>query len=260
MDTSTHQEFFDHYAKESVSPPTLQRMSHILQVILAVWRKFEDERVLDVADIGCGAGTFSRTWAEKGHKVVGVDINKPLVELAASRAAEDNLEIEFKVGSATAIPLEDQSVDVCVAAELLEHIEDWETAVTEFVRILKPGGLLWITTTNKICPQQDEFTLPGFSWYPAPLKRYYIQRALTDRPEIANYAKYPAYHWFTPFGLKRHLATLGMTAMDRFDIAYAYKEGATTRMILALVRAIPPLRFLGHMLRGGTIILARKDH
>ena len=121
MDTSSHQEFFEHYAKESVSETTRQRMYHIRYVILTVWSQLEQERILDVADIGCGAGTFSRAWAEKGHRVVGVDINQPLVDLAAKRAAEEKLPIEFKVGSATAIPLDDQSVDICVAAELLEH-------------------------------------------------------------------------------------------------------------------------------------------
>ena len=49
---------------------------------------------------------------------------------------------------------------------------------------------MYISTTSKLCPIQEEFNLPWYSWYPAPLKRYFERRAVTDWPAIANYAKY----------------------------------------------------------------------
>jgi 2-polyprenyl-6-hydroxyphenyl methylase/3-demethylubiquinone-9 3-methyltransferase len=171
---------------------------------------------------------------------------------------EKGLDVDFRIGTAVDLPLDDNSVDICVAEDLIEHVKDWESGISEFVRILKPGGLLWLTTTNALSPVQDEFNLKFFSWYPRFLKNHYIKLATTDRPELANFAKHPAYNWFTPYGLMRHLDSLGLSTMDRFDIAYSYKEPSVVRNVLGLVRAVPPLRFLGHVFTPFTMILSRK--
>ncbi len=89
--------------------------------------------------------------------------------------------------------------------ELLEHVEDWQTCLNEAVRALRPGGALYLSTTNALNPVQDEFELPFYSWYPGFLKRHYERLAVTTRPELVNHAKYPAVHWFTFFGLKPYL-------------------------------------------------------
>ncbi|HQT26446.1 MAG TPA: class I SAM-dependent methyltransferase, partial [Burkholderiales bacterium] len=137
-----------------------------------------------------GAGTQCRLWAKHNYSVTGVDVNQPLIELARSRAAEEGLPITFKVGSATDIPIEDNAVDLCLVPELLEHVADWESCVREFARITKPGGMIFLSTTNVLCPVQQEFTLPFYSWYPSFLKRRYEKLSVTTRPELANYAKY----------------------------------------------------------------------
>lgn len=258
LDTSSHPAFYEYYAAESASTEALDRLRHVRDIVIEIAGKQGHTGPMQVADIGCGAGTSSMLWAEAGHRVLGIDVNAPLIELARKRAQDAGAAIEFRVGTATSLPLEDASVDVCMAAELLEHVQDWETCIAEFIRILKPGGLLWMSTTNSLCPKQQEFNLPGFSWYPAALKAHYIRLAQTTRPELANYATYPAFNWFTPYGLKRYLAKRGMTAMDRFDIAYAYKEPGRARQVLGLIRALPPLRFAAHVLSPGTTVLATK--
>lgn len=71
---------------------------------------------MDVVDIGCGAGTQCRIWAERGHNVFGIDVNEPLIELARRRAQEAGLAIRFETGSATQLPLKDESMDGCLSA------------------------------------------------------------------------------------------------------------------------------------------------
>lgn len=258
FDSSSRPEFFEYYAAESATPEATERLRHVRDIVLKISSDFGKEGRLVVADIGCNAGTSSMLWAEAGHEVIGLDVNEPLIELAKVRARESGFDIDFRVGSATELPLEDGSVDICMAAELLEHVENWEAAVAEFVRILKPGGFLWMTTTNALCPKQQEFNLPFFSWYPGPLKRHYIRRAQTTHPELANYATYPAFNWFTPYELKAHLAQLGVRSMDRFDVAYAYKEPGCVRSVLRTICLVPPLRFLAHVLTPSTTVLGRK--
>jgi 2-polyprenyl-6-hydroxyphenyl methylase/3-demethylubiquinone-9 3-methyltransferase len=134
---------------------------------------------LTVADIGCGAGTLSMLWAEHGHRVFGIDINAQLIKLATERSRESDIKIDFQLGTATDLPWSDESMDVCLVPELLEHVQDWERCLDEFARVIKPGGVLFLTTTNKLCPRQQEFNLLMYSWYPAFIKRYFEKLAVS---------------------------------------------------------------------------------
>src|ERR1039458_4221833 len=258
-DHSTHGSFYDYYAKESQTEKAQQRFRGVRDAILRVMANGERaHRILDVADIGCGAGTQSMIWAELGHAVHAVDVNEPLVDLGRERAAKAGFAIDFRVGSATALPWPDESVDVCVALELLEHVAEWRSCLNEFVRILRPGGALFLTTTNQLCPMQAEFNLPLYSWYPSPLKHHFENLAVTTRPDIANYAKYPAVNWFTYYRLRNVLAESGCRCLDRFEMIDVAAKGAAAQVVVAAIRSVPLLRRVAHVCTRGTRILAIK--
>src|SRR5205807_1840429 len=152
-----------------------------------------------------------------GHKVRALDVNEPLIDLARRRAQGQGLDIAFEVGSATALPWAPASMDVCLLPELLEHVADWQACLREASRILRPGGLLYISTTNVLCPLQEEFNLPAYSWYPTSLKRHCERLAVTTRQSLANHAKYPAVNWFSFYSLRDWLTALDFKCYDRFD-------------------------------------------
>jgi ubiquinone/menaquinone biosynthesis C-methylase UbiE len=255
-DYGTHAEFYDYYAEASISPSMQRRFRIIRDTILRLDPSKDGRNPCDILDVGCNAGTQSQLWAELGHRVRGLDINGPLLDLARDRAAQNGYNIEFLLGSATSLPLPDRSVDVCLAAELLEHVADWQSCIKEFVRVLRPGGVLYMSTTNKLCPIQQEFNLPLYSWYPGPLKRYYERLAVTTRPEIANHAKYPAVNWFTFFGLRSMLAKHGFRSLDRFDAMDLAAKGTAAKIIVQTIRNVPPLRWLAHIGTEGTSLVA----
>src|SRR5438270_4679453 len=92
LDTTSHSEFFDYYAKNSETEETRQRFRGLREAVREARRLCDRETAMtgsvwSVADIGCGAGAQSIMWAQEGHEVHGLDINAPLVELAAKRAA-----------------------------------------------------------------------------------------------------------------------------------------------------------------------------
>jgi len=183
------------------------------------------------------------------------------IEAARQRAAEAKLDIRFETGSATDAPLADHSFDICLAPELLEHVADWRSCLSEFARILRPNGLLFVSTTNVLCPLQNEFTLPLYSWYPGPIKRYCERLAVTSRPGIANFATYPAVNWFTYYGLRKALIECGFgLTFDRFDISAMRKNehGPGKTIALSMIRSIPPVRLLAYVLTKGTIVIAMK--
>lgn len=259
FDHGSDPNFLAYYEEASLSEATLQRFRTIRDKSLALLAtRGRNSEHLRVADIGCGAGTQSLLWAELGHSVLGLDVNGPLVEVARQRAEQRGAQIDFRVGTATALPLRDSSIDVCLLPELLEHVADWESCLREAGRVVDTGGLLYLSTTNSLCPIQSEFNLPLYSWYPGFAKRHCERLAVTTRPSLANYAKYPAVNWFTFYGLRDYLAPLGFDCLDRFDMIDMRHLRAPLRSVVRAARAMAPARLVGHMLTPGTAIFAIK--
>ena len=258
-DHSSHENFYDYYARESQNQKTRDRFGTLRDMILRVLMEHIGEvPVLQVADIGCGAGTLSLLWAELGHRVHGLDVNQPLLGLAKQRAAEAGYDIDFRLGSAVELPWPDASMDVCLVPELLEHVAEWEACLWEFARILRPGGVLLLTTSNKLCPKQQEFNLPLYSWYPRPLKRYVERLAMTTRAGTREFCQVSAVNWFSFYSLRTVLAGFGFNCLDRFDVIDLSTKGTVARIVVRTIRAIPVCRFLAHMATPSTTVVAIK--
>lgn len=257
LDHASDPNFVAYYEEASLSAATLQRFRTVRdKALVLLAARGRATKQLRVADIGCGAGTQSLLWAELGHSVSALDINAPLIEIAQQRAAERDLPIEFHVGSATALPMADASTDVCLLPELLEHVADWQACLREAARILDAGGLLYLSTTNALCPVQNEFNLPLYGWYPRWMKRRYERLAVTTRPELANYATYPAVNWFTFYKLRDFLQPLGFECLDRFEMIDLQRAPRWLQLLVRAARAFPPARLLGHVLTEGTALFA----
>ena len=248
--------FVEYYASESATAAAGARSAGIMRAVLRMRARFGDEiNDLLVGDIGCNAGTQSRCWLGEGHRVRGIDISRELVMLARQRNADFGSKAEFDVGSATSLPWDSSQFDVCLLPELLD---DWRSCLMESIRVLKPGGTLFVSTTNVLCPRQQEFTLPLYSWYPNWAKKICVRKALTDAPRLANFATYPAVHWFSPYSLKRFLSDHEVDGFDRFDVIDVSGRGAVARILLASIKTVSVLRFIGHVLTPATIVIGRK--
>ncbi len=108
----------------------------------------EGKRVLDIA---CGEGYGSALLAAKAKSVVGVDADPVTVrEAVATYAAVKNL--RFAVGTCDRLELADQSVDVVVTLETLEHIGEAEQDkfLCEVKRVLEPGGMMILSTPERV--------------------------------------------------------------------------------------------------------------
>lgn len=258
-DTSSHEGFYAYYEQQSLSQATFERFKATRDTLLRLKARQHDTASMDILDIGCGAGAQGGLWSEAGHRYVGIDINEPLITLARNRAAEHGLNLRYEVGSATELPFPDASFDVCVMPELLEHVPPWEDCLREAIRCLRPGGLIYISTNNTLCPIQQEFNLPLYSWYPKSLKRHFERRAVSDWPELVNYAKYPAVNWFSFYSLRKYLRERGFDAFDRFDLIDDNDKSGLQKLALNAIKALPPLRLLAHMATSYTVLVAQKQ-
>jgi len=102
-------------------------------------------RVLDVA---CGEGYGSALLAQAGAQaVLGLDISEAAIEHARGRYRRENL--RFAVADCARLPLPDDSIDLIVSFETLEHVEQQAAMLDECLRVLTPAGQLLISSPDK---------------------------------------------------------------------------------------------------------------
>jgi ubiquinone/menaquinone biosynthesis C-methylase UbiE len=95
------------------------------------------------ADIGAGTGFLTEGLLAKGLSVVAVDQSPPMLD--ALRSKFQHADVECRVGTAEAIPIESGSMDHVFANMYLHHVDDPPRAIREMVRILRSGGRLTLT-------------------------------------------------------------------------------------------------------------------
>ena len=99
---------------------------------------------LDILDVGCGTGEISIILAEMGHNVSGIDLSEGMLGKAKEKAARKNLPIEFTIGDAESLSCDDKSFDLVINRHLLWTLPHPEKALSEWERVLRPGGTVAI--------------------------------------------------------------------------------------------------------------------
>ena len=107
-------------------------------------------RSAEVLEAGCATGIGARLFrAEGANRVVGLDYDDDAI--ARARAATHDASIDYQKWDLNRVPLPvaDASVDVVVCLEVLEHVEAQQALISDFLRVLRPGGRLVISVPNK---------------------------------------------------------------------------------------------------------------
>lgn len=99
-----------------------------------------DVEGLKILDAGCGEGYFSRILANAGAEVTAVDYSERMLEIAKERSP-DRLDITYVHGNCERLTdLEDERFEAVVSNMVLQDLADYEQALAEIHRVLKPGG------------------------------------------------------------------------------------------------------------------------
>jgi SAM-dependent methyltransferase len=126
-------------------PPMYGVIEHLHRYALAQqWVR--GKKVLDIA---CGEGYGSYLLAQVAKDVTGVDIDIETVDHAKRKYKDRLPNLQFLVGSATALSEDFENYDVVVSFETLEHVEAQDQMISGLRKVLKPDGLLIISTPDK---------------------------------------------------------------------------------------------------------------
>ena len=105
-------------------------------------RQLQGRQNLNILDVGCGSGFFSIMLAKKGHRVTGIDLTPEMITCAKELAKEEHANCKFLVMDAEKLEFEDHSFDVVISRNLTWTLPDAAAAYQEWIRVLKPDGLL----------------------------------------------------------------------------------------------------------------------
>jgi len=119
-------------------------LRHVFAYEYAVARAKPTDAALE---IGCGDGYGTARLAAAVASIDAVDVDRETVEYAARKHGSSTCRIRHYDGDR--LPFEDQTFDLVVAMQVIEHVDDDRQFLIEAWRVLKPGGLLLLTTPNR---------------------------------------------------------------------------------------------------------------
>lgn len=111
-----------------------------IKIAERLFRQIDLSNVKKVLEVGCGIGVVSSYLAKRyGWNVTGIDLDPEQIE----RAKKDNTENEylrFFEADVTQLPFEDREFDMILSFDVLHHICNWDKALNEIGRVLRPKG------------------------------------------------------------------------------------------------------------------------
>lgn len=204
-----------------------------------------------IADVGCGTGGNIKTLQMHG-RVVGLDISQKALDYCHSKGLTNTHLMPDRIPETG---LESQSVDLITMFDVLEHIQDDRAALREYNRVLKPGGMIFLTVPAfKLLWSELDEHLHHFRRY----KRGELEKKLKEAGfEIVK----SSYLFFFTFPLVFLYRVIGNFQEKKFHPQFSYVEFPKiinwTLVSFSKVEAFL-LRFLRLPVGSSVICLARK--
>jgi ubiquinone/menaquinone biosynthesis C-methylase UbiE len=126
-----------------------------------------------VADIGAGYGTVSLSLAKKGFEVYAIEPSseeRAIIKHLLAKHSRYKSKIKVINGNAESLTLRDNSVDLCILSQVLEHVQSPSKTFKEISRVLKKGGNLYLCSPNYFFPVEQHY---GLIYFPLMRKRLF---------------------------------------------------------------------------------------
>ncbi len=185
---------FDALAAQWWDPAGPMRPLHAMNPLRLGWvdtrlRGKFGTRGVRVLDVGCGAGLASEGLARRGHTVLGIDAASEALAVARAHAEGKGLRLVYRDAAPEDLLAEGVRFPAITALEVIEHVADPAAFVATLARLLKPGGLVFVSTLNRT-PRSFVTAKLGAEYVLRllPVGTHDFRRFVTP-PELAGYCR-----------------------------------------------------------------------
>lgn len=259
LDTIAHDYFINSLATYE------QQSSRLERLLTYLGRLVELKDGTNALVLGCGPTPHTGLiLAQRGFDVVNVEPVQSFVESAKHYLGNTAAVLQ---GAAESIPLESGSQNIVFFESVLEHVDSIPHSLNEIYRVLSPGGILYLSTTNRhrfsIKGHNGEFNIPFYNWLPRLVKESYVFQHLHYKPKLANYTERPAVHWMSfsdmcrlgrDAAFSQFYSIVDLLSVDDMSI----KKSAIRRMFLPLIQRNPWLRSIALTQVGHVIFMMKR--
>ena len=173
-------------------------MNDIMSIgMIKRWHKFMMKKLGDLQDkkcldVGTGTGEIAFMMASRNAIVTGLDITPAMLELAKKKMLDPHhSKVEFVVGNALDIQMEDETFDIVTSGYMLRNVTDIPKAVSEMYRVLKVGGTCAVA---ELARPTNCLIRPFYNFYMNRIIPRYGRKY--DKGEVID-GRQPAYDWLT---------------------------------------------------------------
>jgi len=174
-----------------------------------------------VIDIGCGGGILSESMAALGADVTGIDMAPTPLQVAKLHLKETGLQVDYRQITAEHIAEEYAGeFDVVTCMEMLEHVPDPASVVKACAQLVKPGGMVFLSTINRN-PKSFAMAIVGAEYILKLLPKGTHEYAKFIRPsELANWCRSAGLETGEMTGIQYNPLTQRYTLGRGVDVNY----------------------------------------
>lgn len=200
-----------------------------------------------VLDIGCGDGRVAEGFARSGALVMGLEVSLDRVATLARRLVSEFREPSFHLvaGDGCQLPFSDESFEVVILCDVLEHVKDPIQVLAEATRVLRPGGLIYTSVPNRLSMinivSDPHYNVPAVGLMPRRLAAWYVTRLLhlSDCFTVERY-----FAWWEIVSLLQHTGLIWKELEGRYEgkIRSGERPKAPGRRWLVNILRVPGVR------------------
>ncbi len=197
-----------------------------------------------IIDIGSGKGGYILDALSHGANVQGLEYNQEYIDIAKNELKNHGFDAQIVHGAGEDMPFSGESFDVANLGEVIEHVQDPMQVLKELYRVLREGGMAYMSVPNRYSVKDTHFHLYFVNWVPRKFASKYISifgRHKKYSTE-AGRQKLDEMHYFTYRQIKKICEQTGFMITDirEMKLRKKFKKKSTKFFITLLYK---PLRF-----------------
>jgi ubiquinone/menaquinone biosynthesis C-methylase UbiE len=156
-----------------------------------------------VLEIGFGCGLQVAVFSEEGARMSGLEVTKRLKEFADVNLKQRNISADVRLYDGEHFPFEDNSFDIVYATSVLEHVDSLSAVIGEAYRVLRPGGLFYVSFPNRLWPKETHTGVWFLNYMSRPIAKFILEKVL-KRKSFTNWNLHFLSYWKIKRVLKKY--------------------------------------------------------